>query len=80
MSLVEEEYQFGLWQVAHFGQGRVELTHQPQQERRIEFWLQHQFVGSQHVHDALAVFRLHEVVDVERRLAEELVGALILQL
>ena len=78
--LVEEEHQLGLWQVADLGQGRVELTQQPQQECRVELGLQHQLVCSQHVHHPLAVLGLHQVLDVERRQAEELVGTLVLQL
>ena len=42
--------------------------------------MQHQLVCSQHVHHPLAVLGLHQVLDVERRQAEELVGTLVLQL
>ena len=78
--LVEEEYEFRHLHVAHLGQRAVELGKQPEQERGIEFRLHHQLVGGQHVHDALAAIGLHQVVDVERRLTEEFVGSLRLQL
>ncbi len=65
VGLVEEEYKFRQWQIAHLGQGGVEFREQPQQERRVEFWLHHQFIGGQHVHDTLAAFCLHQVVDIE---------------
>ena len=78
--LVEEEYQLRLVEVADFGQGGVELGEQPQQEGAVKLGLHHQFVGSEHAHDALAVFGLDKVVDVEARLPEEFVGSLRLEL
>ncbi len=80
MCLVEEEHQLRQVEVAHLGQLRVELAHQPQQERGVELRLHHQLVGCQHIHHALALLGLHQVEDVGGRLAEELVGTLILQL
>ena len=80
VGLIEEEDELGQGQVAHLGQRGVELREEPEQKRRVELGLHHQLVGSQHVHDALAALGLHQVVDVERGLAEELVGALGLQL
>ena len=78
--LVEEEDEFWFVKVAHLGKGGVEVRHQPEQECGVEFGLHHQFVGCQDVHDALAAFGLEQVHDVERRFAEELVGALSLEL
>ena len=80
MSLVEEEHEFRQWQVAHFGQGGVEFAEQPQQEGGVEFGLHHQFVGCQHAHHALATLYGQQVLDVEGGQAEEMLGALVLQL
>ena len=80
MCLVEEEYQLRQRHVAYLGEGRVELAQKPQQECRVQLGLHHQLIGSQHIHDTLATFGLHQVEDVERGLAKELVGALVLQL
>ena len=80
MGLVEEEHEFGQFQIAHLRQGGVEFGEEPQQIGGVEFGLHHQFVGSQHTHHTLAAFGLDEVVDVERGLTEELVCSLCLQL
>ena len=80
VGFVEEEHELRQFHVAHFGQGGVELGEQPQQEGGVELRLHHQFVGSQHVHHTLAPLGLHQVVDVERGLAEELISPLALQL
>jgi hypothetical protein len=62
------------------GQLLEHVRQQPQQERRIEARVGHQLVGGEDVDVAAAVaVRLHEVFDVERGLAEELRGALVLQ-
>ncbi|EWS53394.1 hypothetical protein X551_03818 [Methylibium sp. T29] len=80
VSLVEEEHQLGLLQVAHLGQQLEQLAEHPQQEGGVEPRRGHQLVGGQDVDHALAVCGLHEVTDVEHRLAEELVAALFLDL
>ena len=80
MRLIEEEDQFGQVHIAHLGQCGVKLAHEPEQEGGIQFGLQHEFVGCQHIHHPLSPLALHEVVDIERRLSEELVGPLALQL
>ena len=80
VGLVEEEDELGQLQVAHLGQLGIELREQPQQECAVELRLHHQLVGSQHAHHALAAFCLQQVVDVERRLAEEILCPLSLQL
>ena len=79
MGLVEEEYELGQFHVADLGESRIKLGHEPQQEGRIKLRLKHQFVGREDVHYALGPLALEEVVDVEGRLAEELVGALVLE-
>ena len=80
MRLIEEEDQFGQVHIAHLGQCGVKFTHEPEQEGGIQFGLQHEFVGCEHIHHALSPLTLHEVIDIERRLSEELVGPLALQL
>ena len=80
VGLVEEEHEFRQFHVAHFGQGGVEFGEQPQEECGVKLRLHHQLVGSQHVHHTLSPFGLHQVVDVERGLTEELIGPLVLQL
>ena len=48
----------------------------PQQKGGVQAGCVHQLVGGEDVDDPLAVYRLHEVVDVQHGLAEELVAAL----
>ena len=76
MCLVEEEHQLGQLLVTHFGKVGIKFSDEPKQEGRIELRLEHQLVGTKHVHNAAAVLRFDEVLDVERRFAEELLGAL----
>ena len=78
--LVEEEHQLGLVEVAHLGQRLEQLGQHPQQEGGVQARRVQQLVGRQDVDHALALDRLHEVADVEHRLAEELVAALFLDL
>jgi len=80
VGLVEEEHEFRLIQVAHLGQLFEQFGEHPQQERGVEPGSVHQLVGRENVHDPLAGDRLHEIGDVEHRLAEELVAALFLDL
>ena len=77
--LIKEEDELGTFHVAHFGQGGVELRHEPQQESAVEFGAHHQFVGRQHAHYAFAAITLQQIHDVERRLSEKLVAALVFQ-
>ena len=79
MGFVEEEDELREVQVADLREGAVELGKKPQQEGRVELRLEHQLVGGEDVHHTLAPLALQEVVDIEGRLAEELVGALALQ-
>ena len=79
VGLVEEEDELREVQVTDLREGAVELGKKPQQEGRVELRLEHQLVGGEDVHHTLAPLALQEVVDIEGRLAEELVGALALQ-
>ena len=80
VGFVEEEDQLRLVEVAGFRQLLEQLGEQPEQEGRVERRRLHQLFGGQHVDDATAVLvDLHQVVDVEHRLAEEDVAALLFQ-
>ena len=81
MRFVEEEHQLGLVRIADLGQLLEQLRQHPQEEGRIQPRRVHQLVGRQHVHQPVpAGVCLHEVLDVEHRLAEELLAALGLDL
>ncbi len=80
MRLIEEEHELGLVAVAHLGQVLEQLAQQPQQEGRVQPRTVHQLVGGEDVDHALAVGGLHQVADVEHRLAEEAVAPLLLDL
>ncbi len=70
--LVEEEHQLGLVEVADLGQLLEQLGQQPEQEGRVQPRRVHQLVGGQNVDHAPAVgVGLHQVVEVQHRLAEE---------
>src|SRR6185295_7517630 len=78
--LVEKKHELRLVAIAHFRQSLVELGQQPEQEGRIQRGRAEQLVRRQDVDNALAAaVGLQQVVDVEHRLADELVGALLLQ-
>ena len=80
MCFVKEEYQTWQFLVSHLGQTHIEVGQEPQQEGRIELGIEHQFVGCQDVHHALAVCTvLQKVHDIEGWFTEELVGTLVLQ-
>ena len=79
VGLVEEEHELRQLRIADLRHRGVDLGEQPQQEGRIELRIEHQLVGGQHAHHALAVLDGEEVLDVEGRLREELLGALVLQ-
>ena len=80
MRLVEEEHELGLGEVPHLGHLLEEFGQEPEQERGIEARAAHQLVGRQDVDHAAPVRRdLQEVVDLERRLAEEVGRALVLE-
>ena len=78
--LVEEEAQLGLRQVAGLGQGLVQLGEHPEHERREQPRLVHDVGQLEDADDALALGRrAQEVLDVELGLAEEDVGAFLLE-
>ena len=79
--LVEEEHQLGLFRVAHLGQVLEQFGQHPQEEGRVQLGRAHQDLGGEDV-DHAAAFRvgLHQVVDIERGLAEELVRPLLFEL
>jgi len=79
MGLVEEEHQLGLLGVADLGQALEELGEHPQEEGGVERRRLHQLVGGEDVDHALVAVGLEQIVEVERRLAEELVAALLLE-
>ncbi len=71
---------FGFGRSPTSGRSLPELGQHPEQERGIETRLLHQLVGRENADDAAAVRRdAHEILDVERGLAEELPGALLLE-
>ena len=79
MRFVEEEHQFRFFRIADFGQFLEQFRQQPQQQRGIGLRRVHQLVGGEDVDHAPALFvGLHQVGDVERRLAEEMVAALFI--
>ena len=78
--LVEEEHQLGLFQIARLGQALKQLREHPQKEARVERRVLHQLHAVEHVDHAAAVrVGAHPVIDVERRLAEKEVAALLLK-
>ena len=78
--LVEEEHELRLLEVPDLREILEQLREQPEEERGVEPRVHHQLVGRQHVDHALAVDGLHEVRDVQHRLAEELRASLVLEL
>ena len=80
VGLVEEEDHLRLGLVAHLGQLLEEFREQPQQEGAVEFRRVHQLVGHQDVDDAAPVRGgAHHVRELQHGLAEEALGALLLQ-
>ena len=77
---VEEQHHYGLRRVADLRQLLVKLGQQPQQKTRVQLRRVQQLIRGEHVDDALSVAGgLNQIVDVEHRLAEELVGALFVE-
>ncbi|MNI58244.1 hypothetical protein D3C73_1133480 [compost metagenome] len=80
MCFIKEEHQLRLFRVAHLRQVFEQFGQQPQQEYRIQFRLVNQFVRRQQVNHSVTVgVGFHQVIDIEHRLAEELVGPLLFQ-
>ena len=79
MGLVEEKHQLRLLRIADLRQLLEQLGKQPQQEGRVELRLLHELVGGKNIDVAAAVFvAAHQIFEVEGRLAEEFLGALLL--
>ena len=79
VSLIEEEHEFRQIEVAHLRQSAVKFAHEPQQEGGVELGLEHELVGSKHIHDTLATLALQQVVDFKFGLAKEQVATLVLK-
>ena len=80
MGLVEEEHQLRFLRIAHFRQAFEQFGQQPQQEGGIKLWAAHQLVGGEHIDVAAPlIVHLQEIVDLQRRLAEEPVCPLRLE-
>src|SRR5207244_3853674 len=77
--LVEEEHELRLLRVAGLGQVLEQLRQQPKEQRRIQPRRIEQLVGGEDVDRAFAAGRLHQVLEREHRLAEELRRALVLE-
>src|SRR5690606_25776992 len=78
--LVEDEHQLRLFQIADFRQLLEQLRQQPQQEGGVQARLQDQLRGGEDAdHAAAVVVDPHDVGQVQRRLAEELLAAVLLQ-
>src|SRR5262249_49910354 len=81
MRFVEEKHERRLVGISHFGQPLEQLRQHPQQEIRVQLGRAVQLFRREHVDDAPAASScLQQVVDIEHRLAEERVSALLLDL
>ena len=79
--LVEKEDKRGLVRISDLRQALEQLRQHPQQERRVELRRSDQLVGDEDVDHAAAVpIGLQQIIDVEHRLAEQLLAALLLDL
>ncbi len=77
---IEEEHQLGLLRIAHFRQPFKEFAEQPQQEGGVELGRIDEFIGSQNIDHAITLgIGLQQVIQVERRLPQELVRPLLLE-
>ena len=80
MGFVEEKHQTRFVGVADLGQFLEQLAHQPEQEGRVEPGVGNQLVGRQQVYVALARgIGAHDVGQLQRRFAEQVGAALVLQ-
>jgi hypothetical protein len=75
----DEEDEGRLVGIAHLRQSLEELGQQPEQKRGVDLRRSNELLRGEHVDDAASLsVCLHEIVDVEHRLAEEVVAALLL--
>ena len=80
MGFVEEENQLRLVEVADLRQVLEQLGQQPQQKARVQAWFQYELVRGKDVDDAApAEIGAHQVIEFQRRLAEERFAALAFQ-
>ena len=79
MRFVEKEYELRLVGVADLRQPLVELGQEPQQHRRIELRRAEEPIRCEDVDDAASPARLEQILDVQHRLADEAIGALLLE-
>ena len=79
MGFVEKEDEARPVEVAHLGEALEKLGKKVEEEGRIELRGAHEAIGLKDVDDAAAVAWLEEVEDVNGGLAEEIVGALLLE-
>src|SRR5215471_4875198 len=80
MCLVEEERQLGLLRIADLRQALIEFRKHPEQQRGVHAWRQNKFVSGEDVDHSLAAgIGLQQIIEVQRRLAEKLVPALLSQ-
>src|SRR5436190_2087719 len=78
--LIEKENEFGLFGIANLGEALKEFGEQPEEKRRVNFRrLLHELFGCQDIDDTAPALGLDEVIEIERRLTEKLVGALRFQ-
>jgi hypothetical protein len=78
MRFVEEKYELWLFGIAHFGQLFEQFRQEPKQEGGVETRRAHELLGGEHVDDAAAVaIGFQKIRDLQRRLAEEFVCALV---
>jgi hypothetical protein len=75
--LVEEEHEARFVRIPDLRQVLEQLREQPQQEGGVDAGTAHELIGRQHVHLAGTVRTdADHVVEIQRRLAEELLAAL----
>ena len=80
MSLVEEEHELRLLEIARLGQRFEKLGQQPKQERRIELRCVDELIGGEQIQHAFAADGLHEIFELDRRFAKEMIAALFVDL
>ena len=80
MRLVEEEDELRLFGIADLRQLLEQFGQQPEQEGGVETRRAHELFGREHVDDAAPVaIGFHKIADIQRRLAEEIVCALLFE-
>ena len=81
VGFVKEKYQFRFLRIANFWEVLKQFRQYPQQERRIQLGRIHQRVGGENIdHTSACAVGLHQVVDIEHRLAKEVTAPLLLDL